>query len=111
MSKHAARTGRSPAPAHRIQSLVILLAGITADDYLAWVRDPEPSALGDDLTSITTDAEPLRALVTVELIWNGQPLTTPSVATVIAGFPMTPEVAAVFSTHIAQSPSSERHGG
>jgi hypothetical protein len=43
------------------------------------------------------DLEPLRELVNIELIWAGQPPTTPSAAAVAAGFALTPEVVAVLS--------------
>jgi hypothetical protein len=34
------------------QVLTLTLDGITAGDYLAWFRDPEPFALGRELRSI-----------------------------------------------------------
>jgi hypothetical protein len=77
------------------ESLLIRLAGITAGDYLAWVRDPEPPALDDGLRSIAISAEPLGDLVNIELVWAVQPPTDPSAAAVAAGFPLTPEVVAV----------------
>ena len=36
-----------------VQPLTLILEGITAEDYLSWVRDPEPSALGHDLRCLT----------------------------------------------------------
>ena len=81
----------------QVQSLIIRLDGITAGDYLAWVRDPEPPALDYGLCSVAISAEPLGELVHVELIWAGQPPTTPRAAAAAAGFPLTPEVVAVLS--------------
>ena len=84
------------SPPH-VQSLIIRLDGITAGDYLAWVRDPEPPALDHGLRSVAISAEPLGELVHVELIWAGRPPTTPGAAAAAAGFALTPEVVAVLS--------------
>jgi hypothetical protein len=54
-----------------VQSLVIRLDGITAGDYLAWVRDPEPPTLDRALRSVATSADPLGELLNVELVWAG----------------------------------------
>ena len=108
-------TATQPSTTH-VQSLVIRLDGITAGDYLAWVRDPEPPALDRALRSVATSAEPLGELVNVELVWAGQPPTTPSKAAVAAGSALTPEVVAVHSAncdadkHRAQSGRSRRAG-
>jgi hypothetical protein len=80
-----------------VQSLRIRLGGITAGDYLTWVRDAEPPALDRGLRSVATRAELLGELVNVELVWTGQPPTTPSAAAAAAGFAVTPEVVAVHS--------------
>jgi hypothetical protein len=79
----------------RVQTLLIRLGGITAGDYLTWVRDPEPPALDHGLRSVAISAEPLGELVNIELIWAEQPPTTPSAAAVAAGFALAPEVVAV----------------
>ena len=76
---------------------MIRLDGITAVDYLAWIRDPEPPALDHGLQSVAISAEPLGELVDIELVWACQPPTTPSAAAVAAGFPLIPEVVAVHS--------------
>jgi hypothetical protein len=59
--------GRSrPAPTvstSHVQSLIMTLDGITAGDYLAWVRDPEPPALEYGLRSVAINAEPLGELI------------------------------------------------
>ena len=95
-----------PSTTH-VQSLVIRLDGITAGDYLAWVRDPEPPGLDHGLRSVTVSAKPLGELVNIELVWAGQPPTTPSAAAVAAGFALIPEVAAVLSaTCTADRPRS-----
>ena len=83
-----------PSTTH-VQSLAIRLDGITAADYLAWVRDPEPPALDHRLVAIS--AEPLGKLVNIELVWADRPPTIPSNAAAAAGFALTPEVIAVHS--------------
>jgi hypothetical protein len=80
-----------------VQSLLIRLDGITAGDYLTWVRDPEPPALDRGLRSVAISAEPLGELVNIELVWAGQPPTTPGAAALAAGLALTPEVAAIQS--------------
>ena len=87
-------TAARPSKAH-VQSLIIRLDGITAADYLAWMRDPLPSALQHGLRSVAICAEPLEALVNVELVWAGPPPTAPRAAAVAAGFALIPEVVAV----------------
>jgi hypothetical protein len=89
-------TGTPPSTTY-VQSLLIRLHGITAGDYLTWVRDPEPPALDQGLRSIGIRAEPLEALVNIKLVWALPPPTTPRAAAVAAGFPLTPEVVAVRS--------------
>jgi hypothetical protein len=83
-----------PSTIH-VQSLLIGMDGITAGDYLAWVRDPEPLALDHALRSVAINAAPLGDLVNIELVWAGQPPTTPGAAAVAAGFALTPGVVAV----------------
>ena len=97
-------TSRQPTTT-RVQSLLIRLDGITAGDYLAWVRDPEPPALDHWLRSVVTSAQPLGDLISTELVWTCQPPTTPSAAAIAAGFPLTPEVIEVIDTTIASLPS------
>ena len=90
-------TTTPPSTTH-VQSLLIRLDGITAGDYLAWVRDPEPPALDHCLRSVVTSAQPLGDLISIELAWTCQPPTTPSAAAIAAGFPLTPEVIEVIDT-------------
>lgn len=74
-----------------MQVLILTLDGITAGDYLAWVRDPEPPALGQELCEVSVHGDPLGDTVQAVLIWRGTS-PAPSVAASIAGLPLTPEV-------------------
>lgn len=76
------------------QRLTLQLDGITAGDYLAHVRNPEPPGLGGVLRSISVDAEPLSDTIDVVLGWFGTP-PAPTDAEVLAGLPMIPEVVGV----------------
>lgn len=73
------------------QTLILTLEGITAGDYVTWVSDPEPPALGRDLRSITLRGNPLGHTVEAVLDWEGSP-PAPRAAALIAGLPLTPEV-------------------
>jgi len=84
----------------RDQTLILKLAGITAGDYLAWVRDPEPPALGRELRSITVRAEPLADTIEAVLTWNACP-PAPHVAGPAAGLPLTADVVSVESRELA----------
>src|SRR5947209_5540933 len=97
MSKVTPPLPTTPTSTPHVQSLIIRLAGITAGDYLDWVRDPEPPALDHGLRSVAISAEPLGEIVHVELIWAGQPPTTPGAAAAATGFALTPEVVPVLS--------------
>ena len=69
-STHASGPSRQP--------LTLILDGITAEDYLAWVRDPEPPVLGHTLRSLTTRATRLSDRFDVQLIrCQRRPLGTP----------------------------------
>ncbi len=48
----------------------MILHGITAGDYMTWVRDPEPPALGRDLA---VRADPLGDTVDALLSWKVAP--------------------------------------
>jgi hypothetical protein len=78
------------------QTLALLLDGITAADYLAWVRDPEPRALGRELLDVAARAEPLGLRIDVDLRWKGRPPCA-TVAAALAGFPLIPEVVDLLS--------------
>ena len=77
-----------------LQVLTLTLDGITAGDYMAWLRDPEPPALGRDLRAVTVRGEPLGDTVEAVLTWNGAP-PAPSTAAPMAGLALTPEVIAL----------------
>ena len=95
-SRSDSRRQASEAGGTFAQELAILLRGITADDYVTWVRDPEPHALGRDLIAITAEAEPLADRIEVQLIWDRMP-PDPCTAASAAGFAITPEVVAVLA--------------
>jgi hypothetical protein len=73
------------SPTTHVQPLVIRLDGVTAADYLTWVRDPEPPALDHGLRSVAISAEPLGALINIELVWADRRPATASAAAVAAG--------------------------
>jgi hypothetical protein len=83
-----------------LQYLTLKLDGITAGDYLTWVRDPEPPALGQGLDMITLRADPLGDTIEAVLSWN-RPPPVPRTAAPAAGLPLTPEVSAVQSHTLA----------
>ncbi len=75
-----------------VQILTLKLDGITADDYLAWCRDPDPPALDFALRSMSIDAGPLGDTITAALDWN-QPAPSPAAAAAAAaGLSLTAEV-------------------
>lgn len=78
-------------PRRSAQQLTLFLAGVTAEEYLAWVHDPEPPALGSHLKSVTARAQPRGRRVDVELIWDGAPPALRDAA-IAAGLPLTPHV-------------------
>src|SRR6516162_9324487 len=69
------------------QILSLKLDGITAGDYLAWCRDPDPPALDHALASIRVSADPLGDTITTILDWN-QPAPAPAAAATAAGLPL-----------------------
>ena len=83
-----------------LQYLTLTLDGITAADYLTWVWDPEPPALGLGLDSITLRAHPQDDTIEAVLSWN-QPAPDPGTAALAAGLVLTPEVSAVESRALA----------
>ena len=90
-----------------IETLTILLDGITAGDYLTWVRDPEPPALGHELRSIAVEADPLGDRIDVELVWD-RPPSEPRCAAAAAGFVLGAEVVAVLTGEQARRLSYRR---
>jgi hypothetical protein len=95
-SRSDSRRQATAAGATFAQELAIFLDGITAGDYLTWVRDPEPHALGRDLIAIAAEADPLADRIEVQLIWDHTPPDLWTAASA-AGFAMTPEVVAVLA--------------
>jgi hypothetical protein len=85
-----------------LQHLSLTLDGIAAGDYLTWVRDPEPRALGMGLDWIAISAEPLGDTIEAVLSWKVPP-PSPHAAAVAAGLLLTPEVVAVASRRLAAS--------
>ena len=71
-----------------VQRLTLHLDGITAGDYLAYVRDPEPPGLGRGLRSIHIDAEPLGDRLDVVLTWDGA-APEPPAREMLSGLPLT----------------------
>jgi hypothetical protein len=82
------------------QVLTLTLAGITAGDYLAWFRDPEPFALGRELRSIRIAADPLGDTIAITLWWSTPPPPV-RLALAAAGFAVTQEVSAVVPRSLA----------
>jgi hypothetical protein len=76
------------------QHLAILLDGITAGDYLACVRDPEPQAQDRELRSLSTRADPLSDRIDLLLIWGSDP-PPPRAAAIAAGFPPLPDIVVI----------------
>lgn len=87
------------------QYLTLTLDGITAGDYLQWVRDPDPPALGLGLSSIEVRGEPLGDTVEAALSWD-VPAPPAAAAGPAAGLPLTPEVVAIGSS--GRSPARRR---
>ncbi|MGZ6674075.1 MAG: hypothetical protein ACXVFM_17175 [Solirubrobacteraceae bacterium] len=83
-----------------VQRLTLTLDGITAGDYLAWARHPEPPGLGRELTAIELRADPLGDAVEAWLTWTINP-PAPHEAARGAGLPLTPEVVHVEARALA----------
>lgn len=96
---------RSPAPngfceaiaptRPTLHRLTLVLAGITADDYLQWVRDPDPP-VGTEVSLLSAQAAPLGDRIEIELLVHHASLN-PQTAAEVAGFPITPEVIEIHS--------------
>jgi hypothetical protein len=86
------------------QILTIELAGLTAGDYLAHVRDPEPPALVHGLRSVTVRAQPLGDTVEATLVWE-HAAPVPHVAARTAGLPLVAEVVRVESSEVRDHPA------
>lgn len=73
------------------QTLRLRLDGMTAGDYLAHLRDPEPALLGLTLRDVAVEAEPLSDVVEALLTWHEAPADVATAAR-LAGFPTPAEV-------------------
>jgi hypothetical protein len=85
-----------------LQTITLHLEGITAADYLAWVRDPEPAPLGAGLRSVRIDADPLGSTVHATLGWD-RPAPAPHLAAAAAGLPLSADVGAVTASPAVQA--------
>jgi hypothetical protein len=83
---------RSSAERQREQpfTVTLFLDGVTPDDYMQWIRDPEPPNR-DDLKLTTATATALGDTIQLELLSTGEPAPA-AVAASALGFPITPEV-------------------
>jgi hypothetical protein len=82
-----------PSPERQREQLftvTLFLDGITPDDYMQWIRDPEPPNR-DDLKLVTATATALGDTIQLELLSTGDPPPA-AVAASAVGFPITPEV-------------------
>ena len=86
-------------PAMPRQILTIELDGLTAGDYLAHLRDPEPPALGFGLRSVAVRAEPRGDTVEATLVWD-ETAPAPRAAAQAAGLPLVAEVVRVEATEV-----------
>ena len=77
-------------------ALTLVLAGITAEDYLQWIRDPDPPA-GTELTLISVQATPPGDRIELQLLAHGEP-PSHRAAAAATGFPITPEVIGIHRT-------------
>jgi hypothetical protein len=83
------RPNHEPRPPQAFE-LTLLLDGITSDDYLQWIRDPEPPSRADlKLTAVSST--PVGNHIRLELLSAGDPPPATTAATAV-GFPITPEV-------------------
>jgi hypothetical protein len=73
-----------------LYGLTLILTGITADDYLQWIRDPDPPH-DDRLRLISARVSSPGDRVQLELIANREP-PTPEAAALALGFPIGPEI-------------------
>jgi hypothetical protein len=88
------------------QTLTIQLDGLTAGDYLAHLRDPEPPALGYGLRSVAVRADLRSDTVEATLVWDDV-APAPRVAAQAAGLPLVAEVARVEATEV-RAPAARR---
>jgi hypothetical protein len=105
------RTEHAPAetakPLPTLYGLTLVLAGITADDYLQWNRDPDPPTR-TELKLISAQAAPLGNRIELELLALGEP-PSHRAAAIAAGFPITPEVIGIHRRPVRASTHARRH--
>ena len=89
----------TPQPARH--TITLVLAGITAEDYLQWIRDPDPPAR-TDVQLISARAVRPGERIELELRAHGR-LPALQAAAHAVGFPITPEVIGI---HITPPPAS-----
>lgn len=102
--------GPGDAPPMPRQTLTLELDGITAGDYLAHLRDPEPPALGYGLRSVSVRADPRGDTVEATLVWDDA-APAPRVAARVAGLPLAAEVVRLEATEVhelAAQPAAAR---
>ena len=95
-----------PSPERQREQLftvTLFLDGITPDDYMQWIRDPEPPNR-DDLKLVTATATALGD-IQLELLSTGDP--PPAVAASAVGLPITPEVIELHS-RVIDAPTHRR---
>ena len=83
---------RQPRSPHAF-ALTLWLDGITADDYIQWIHDPDPPNHAD-LELIAVTATSLGDHIRLVLLSAGEPPAA-TVAAHAVGFPITPEVVRV----------------
>jgi hypothetical protein len=103
-ANHAELTASERQTPNRVQAelaeqhLTIVLEGITAADYLACVRDPDPHTLGREPHLVSLQPDPLGELIEVALQWTTEPPAPPASAAA-AGFCLPPEVVELRTSH------------
>jgi hypothetical protein len=100
----------SPEPQHeQLFTVTLFLDGITPDDYMQRIRDPEPPSR-DDLKLITATATASGDTIQLKLLSTGDPPPA-AVAASAVGFPITPEVSELRSQSRLAISSESQPGG
>jgi hypothetical protein len=89
-TRTAAAEDHHRRPREQAFALTLSLDGITAHDYLQWVRDPDPPSR-DDLKLLAVTAPPLGDHIRLEVLSAGDPPPA-TIAAHALGFPMTADV-------------------